>query len=89
MPCASLALVGNNPGHPCLDPALICCVSRPVTQKNQARAVRYRQLWLAEPDGAKADLLLKLAEEADRDVLCTSDWLSHPSDGPKPPRQVY
>jgi hypothetical protein len=72
-----------------LDPALICCVSRPVTQKNQARAVRYRQLALSEPDCAKADLLLKLAEEADRDVLCTSDWLSHPSEGPKPPRQVY
>ena len=88
MPCASLALSGTNPGHPCLDPALICCVSRPVTQKNQARAVRYRQLSLAEPDRAKADLLLKLAEEADRDVLCTSDWLSHPS-GPKPSRQDH
>jgi hypothetical protein len=85
MPCASLALVGNQSGHPCLDPALICSV----TQENQARAVRYRQLALAEPDRAKADLLSKLAEEADRGVLCTSDWLSHPSGGPKPPRQVY
>ena len=83
MPCARVALVGNQSGHPCLLPALICCVSMPVTQKNQARAVRYRQFALAEPDRAKADLLLKLAEEADRDVLCTSDWLSHPS-GPKP-----
>jgi hypothetical protein len=54
----------------------------PVTQKNQARAARYRQLSLAESDRAKADLLLKLADEADRDVLCTSDWLSYPS-GPK------
>jgi hypothetical protein len=53
-----------------------------VTQKNLARAVRYRQLSLAEPDRAKADLLLKLADEADRDVLCTSDWLGHQS-GPK------
>jgi hypothetical protein len=59
-----------------------------VTQKNQARAIRYRQLALAEPDRAKADLLLKLAEEADRDVLCASDWLSHPS-GPKLPRLDY
>jgi hypothetical protein len=49
----------------------------PVTQKNQARAVRYRQLSLAEPDRNNSDLPLKLAEEADRDVLCTSDWLSH------------
>jgi hypothetical protein len=43
--------------------------------KNPARAVRYRQLALAEPDRSKADLLLKLADEADRDVLCTADWL--------------
>jgi hypothetical protein len=88
MPCASVALVGNQSGHPCLLPPLIA-LSMPVTQKNQARAVRYRQLSLAEPDRAKAaDLLLKLAEEADRDVLCTSDWLSHPS-GPKLPRLDY
>jgi hypothetical protein len=46
-----------------------------VTLKNHQRAARYRQLALAEPDRAKADLLLKLADEADRDVLCTSDWL--------------
>jgi hypothetical protein len=60
----------------------------PVKQKSQARAVRYRQLSLAEPDGARTDLLLKLADEADRDVLCASDWLRHPS-GPKLPRQYY
>jgi hypothetical protein len=53
-----------------------------VTSKNHARAVRYRQLALAEPDRASADLLLKLADEADRDVLCTSDWLrSNSPDG--------
>jgi hypothetical protein len=46
-----------------------------VTSKNHQRAVRYRQLALAEPDRASADLLLKLADEADRDVLCTSDWI--------------
>jgi hypothetical protein len=42
--------------------------------KNHARAVRYRQLALVEADRSKADLLFKLADEADRDVLCTSDW---------------
>jgi hypothetical protein len=46
-----------------------------VTSKNNARAVRYRQLALADPDRAKADLLLMLADEAERGVLCTSDWL--------------
>ena len=43
--------------------------------KNRARAVRYRQLSLAEADRGKAALLLTLADEADRDVLCTSGWL--------------
>jgi hypothetical protein len=46
-----------------------------VTLKNHQRAVRYRQFAPAEPDRAIADLLLKLADEADRDVLCTSDWV--------------
>jgi len=41
--------------------------------KNHARAVRYRQLALAETDSAKADLLCLLAEEAEREVLCTVD----------------
>jgi hypothetical protein len=41
-----------------------------------ARAVRYRRLALAEGDKAKADLLLKLADESDRGILCTSEWLS-------------
>ena len=40
------------------------------------RAVRYRRLALAEGDKAKADLLLKLADESDRGILCTSEWLS-------------
>ena len=38
---------------------------------NRARAVRYRQLALAEPDKAKAAILIKIAEEAEQDVLCT------------------
>ena len=40
------------------------------------RAVRYRRLALAEKDKAKADLLFKLADECDRGILCTSEWLS-------------
>jgi hypothetical protein len=40
------------------------------------RAMRYRTLALAEEDRAKADLLLKLADECDRGLLCTADWLS-------------
>ncbi len=44
-----------------------------MTPKNHARAVRYRQLALAEPDKAKAAIFYAIAEEADRDVLCTVD----------------
>jgi hypothetical protein len=40
-----------------------------------ARAMRYRRLALAERDRSKADLLLKLADECDRGLLCTADWL--------------
>jgi hypothetical protein len=42
---------------------------------NSARAIRYRRLALAEEDKAKADLLLKLADECDRGLLCTAEWL--------------
>jgi hypothetical protein len=38
------------------------------------RAVRYRRLALAEDDREKADLLLKLAEEADKGILCVAQW---------------
>ena len=41
--------------------------------KNLARAVRYRQLARAEPDKAKAAILREIADEAERDVLCTVD----------------
>jgi hypothetical protein len=40
------------------------------------RAVRYRRLALVEEDREKADLLYKLADEADRGVLVTADWMS-------------
>jgi hypothetical protein len=45
----------------------------PMDPKNLARAVRYRQLALAEPDKAKAAILREIADEAERDVLCTVD----------------
>ena len=48
--------------------------------KNQQRVVRYRRLALAEPDKAKADLLIKIADEAERGVLCTVDQTPRPTD---------
>jgi hypothetical protein len=43
---------------------------------SSARAIRYRRLALAEQDKANADLLLKLADECDRGILCTAQWRS-------------
>jgi hypothetical protein len=43
---------------------------------SNARAVRYRRLARAEKDKAKADLLHKLADECDRGLLCTAEWIS-------------
>jgi hypothetical protein len=40
------------------------------------RAVRYRRLALAEEDKQKADLLYKIADEADEGVLVTADWMT-------------
>jgi len=40
------------------------------------RAVRYRKLALATKERADADLLLKLADECDRGLLCTAEWRS-------------
>jgi hypothetical protein len=40
------------------------------------RAIRYRRLALAEQDSDKAHLLQLIADEADRGVLCTTDWIS-------------
>jgi hypothetical protein len=50
-------------------------VSEPATMRN-ARALRYRRLALASWDKANADLLLKLADECDRGILCTPEWVS-------------
>jgi hypothetical protein len=46
---------------------------------SNVRAVRYRRLALIEQDNEKAKLLQLIADEADRGVLCTSEWLSKPS----------
>ena len=43
---------------------------------SNARAIRYRRLALATEDKAIADLLLKLADECDRGLLCTAEWRS-------------
>jgi hypothetical protein len=44
-----------------------------MSDKNHDRAVRYRRLALAESDKAKVALLQKIADEAERGVLCTVD----------------
>ena len=41
--------------------------------KNQERAVRYRRLAMAEPNQENAALLQRLADEAERGVLCTAE----------------
>jgi hypothetical protein len=43
---------------------------------SSARAIRYRRLALAAQDKANANLLLKLADECDRGILCTAEWRS-------------
>jgi hypothetical protein len=43
---------------------------------SSVRAIRYRRLALAQPNKAIADLLLKLADECDRGILCTAEWHS-------------
>jgi hypothetical protein len=58
-----------------------------VEPKNLARAVRYRQLALAEPDKAKAAILREIADEAERDVLCTVDKMDSISLRRSQPRQ--
>jgi hypothetical protein len=54
--------------------------------RNQIRAARYRRLALAESDKEKAALLNRMADEAERGVLCMADRkLTEPS---VPPRRV-
>ena len=40
---------------------------------SNARAIRYRRLALATKDKTIADLLLRLADECDRGILCTAE----------------
>jgi hypothetical protein len=46
---------------------------------SRARALRYRELALAEADKDKASLLDRIADETERGVLCTID---RPKDAP-------
>jgi hypothetical protein len=57
---------------------------------SNAGAVRYRRLALASGDRTNVDLLLKLADESDRGMLCTAEWLSaRPSlKNEQPPKAV-
>jgi hypothetical protein len=41
----------------------------------QDRTARYRRLASAEPHAGRAQLLNRLADESDRGVLVTADWL--------------
>ena len=52
------------------------------------RAIRYRRLALAQQDKAIVDLLLKVADECDRGILCTAEWhTAWPSrENEKPPK---
>lgn len=58
--------------------------------KDQARAVKYRRLALAEPDPTKAALLRSIADEAERGILYTPERVASGNADPKPgsPRSV-
>ena len=43
---------------------------------SNTRPLRYRRLALAEEDRAKAELLVDFADESNRGILCTAEWLS-------------
>jgi BarA-like signal transduction histidine kinase len=43
------------------------------------RAVKYRRLAMAEPNSAAAELLYKIAAEAERGVLVTAAWATSDS----------
>jgi hypothetical protein len=55
---------------------------------SSVRAVRYRKLALATKERADADLLLKLADECDRGLLCTTEWLSAQPSFEEPPSKA-
>jgi hypothetical protein len=47
----------------------------PELAMSNPRALRYRRLALQEPDSERAQLLRAIAEEAERGVLCTAEWI--------------
>ena len=49
--------------------------SDPELAMSNPRAVRYRRLALQEPDSERAKLLRAIAEEAERGILCTAEWI--------------
>jgi hypothetical protein len=56
---------------------------------SNARAIRYRRLAFVTEDEAIADLLLRLADECDRGLLCTAEWRSaRPSSKNEQPPKV-
>jgi hypothetical protein len=56
---------------------------------SNARAIRYRRLAFVTEDEAIADLLLRLADECDRGLLCTAEWRSaRPSSKSEQPPKV-
>jgi hypothetical protein len=55
-------------------------------EKAHNRAVRYRRLALAETDPQNAKLLQQIADEADRGVLVTADWMTPAKFMGEPPK---
>ena len=52
------------------------CANRIVVKKASTnRGDRYRLLAVTEPDDYKAAVLRRMADEADRNVLCTADGI--------------
>lgn len=47
-----------------------------MSTSRHSRAIRYRRLALAEPDPEKFKLLNLIADEADRGVLVTAEWMT-------------
>ncbi len=52
---------------------------------SSSRAARYRVLALKQSDPAKAKLLRSIADEAERGVLVTTDWMGSAPVAPRQP----
>jgi hypothetical protein len=53
---------------------------------SNSRAVRCRRLALSEPDPEKSKLLYLIADEADRGVLVTAEWMTPAKFTGEPPK---